>query len=175
MYEYLDSYMVPYSAELDWAVLFHDIVYDNGPEKEARSALKALEYLKDTAGVCLQDVYDLIMNTADHLVTDDPLSLHIIMADLHQLAEGDFTVTKNWSLIMEENMQIHDCSLEESAKGSLKFMDGLQDRIRKNMQTAPEQIDFWLRVMDGILLTKALNRAVIDHQRTACALYGVHQ
>lgn len=40
MYEYLEENNEPYDEALDWAILFHDIVYDNQPDKESRSASK---------------------------------------------------------------------------------------------------------------------------------------
>ena len=34
----MEKNQVPYNEELDFAVMHHDIVYDNQPEKEKRSA-----------------------------------------------------------------------------------------------------------------------------------------
>ena len=39
MYDYLDKTNEPYDECLDWAILFHDIVYDDQPQKEYRSAV----------------------------------------------------------------------------------------------------------------------------------------
>jgi len=38
MYQYLEDTDEPYDEALDWVVMFHDVVYDEKPEKEARSA-----------------------------------------------------------------------------------------------------------------------------------------
>ncbi len=38
MYNFLEERNVPYSKELDIAILFHDIIYDKNPNKEQRSA-----------------------------------------------------------------------------------------------------------------------------------------
>ena len=96
MYDFLDGMNVTYDETLDWAVMFHDVVYDEKPDKEKRSAEWFLEMHSKDKGTNLDEevltrIVELIMATKDHLLDiEDKVDFlkgkkEIIMADLHQL------------------------------------------------------------------------------------------
>ncbi len=76
MYQYLEDTDEPYDEALDWVVMFHDVVYDEKPEKEARSAKLFFDLVYKYRG-CNMDTNDidrvqlLIMETEHHKVTDE--------------------------------------------------------------------------------------------------------
>lgn len=167
LYLFLEKENVPYDEALDWAVMFHDVVYDNLPDKELRSAELFLEWLENVIrpGCKLddkgkQEVYDLILCTKDHILTDNPKSSIIIRADLHGLADKLSTI-KNFTLIAEESMSLYDCSLEEFAANSETFMRLLHQRIIKTKKLDDRiHQDFYDAVLDGILDTITLSKMV---------------
>jgi len=126
MYSYLEVSGVPYDEALDWAVLYHDFVYDSAPEKEFRSA----EMWKKTARIynrsedMIEEVHALIMTTSDHRATT-PKSFYLIRADLHQLRAPAQTVV-NFYKIMEESINLYTITPEEYARSTLRFMPSLR-------------------------------------------------
>lgn len=158
MYEYLDDTNEPYDETLDWAVLFHDFVYDEKPEKELRSAKAFVDMVKVYKGCNLSpakqgQVHSLIMRTVDHIVMSEVKgSSAIVRADLHGLSNR-VTAFKNFNKIMDESMKVYNIDEVEFAENSEKFMTALLDRVSKNITHDPEYRDFYLKVSDGILMT----------------------
>ena len=78
MYDYLEKTNEPYDEALDWAILFHDIVYDKESEKELRSA----RMLKFNGSIPKYGVDQevqwravlMIVATTDHVVSSPELS-----------------------------------------------------------------------------------------------------
>jgi predicted metal-dependent HD superfamily phosphohydrolase len=163
MYAYLDETNEPYDEALDWAILFHDVVYDEKPDKELRSAelwyqwtrdVKEFEHIRDR-------VFDLIMATKDHLVDgSDPQVSAIVRADLHGLADR-VTTFYNFEKIMRESMYLYKIDHETFAKNSHIFMSALYHRINKNRQTDIFHQDFYLKVLKGVSATMALSNIII--------------
>jgi predicted metal-dependent HD superfamily phosphohydrolase len=166
MYQYLEDTNEPYDEALDWAVLFHDIVYDAHPEKEERSGKLFLEMVENYRGCNLyagerSRVYSLIMRTIDHEVLFSKGSSAIIRADLHTLANKVRT-TQNFVKIMNESMELYGCTVEEFADNNIKFMAGLHQRVAVNSTVDIEHKQFYIDVMKGINLTIRLAQAIKD-------------
>ena len=158
MYEYLEQTNEPYDEALDWAVLFHDIVYDEKPEKERRSA-RMLEFNGRIPkyGVdeyILRDAFDMIMGTADHIVTSSKLSA-IIRADLHGLTKPE-SVIRNFVNIMDESCKLYSVDSVTFAKNNEAFMQGLHERVLLNVKQDSAHDSFYFRVLDGINQTITL-------------------
>lgn len=158
MYQYLADTNEPYDEALDWAILFHDIVYDNMPEKELRSGKTFVEMAASYEGCNLRpaeqaQVYSLIMRTVNHMVMPEVKgSSAIVRADLHGLTKR-LTAFQNFGKIMAESMKLYDIDMNTFAKNSEKFMTELLYRVNNNVTTDPDHRDFHLRVNDGILYT----------------------
>lgn len=169
MYKYLHDTNEPYDEALDWAVLFHDVVYDKEPEKEARSAKLFFELVQEYRG-CNLDVNGidrvqfLIMETATHEVTDPAYlkgSSAIIRADLHALASRTES-TRNFVKIMNESMRLYDCSVEEFATNNITFMSRLRERVASNILVDKEHEIFYNEIINGIDLTIQLAKSIKD-------------
>lgn len=166
MYDYLEATNEPYDEALDWAVLFHDCVYDNQPRKEARSAEFFLKYSNIHDGCDLRTaekyrVYDLIMCTSDHVVKPELKgSSAIVRADLHGLTNR-VRAFYNFNLIMEESMKLYQIDEVEFAKNSVAFMNGLYDRVDTNMRLDPNHKDFYIKVLQGIRQTITHSKAIV--------------
>ena len=162
MYNYLAETNEPYDECLDWAVLFHDIVYDNQPEKELRSAGKFVEMSKQYSGAEALDFFamtrvcGMIHATTDHFCHVKGVSA-IIRADLHALT-SPLDTFYNFQSIMDESMNLYKIDEVTFADNNIKFMGGLYDRVQKNMETDPDHREFYKQVMRGIVSTINLAR-----------------
>ena len=145
-YDYLESNNVEYDEDLDYAVLYHDIVYDDQPDKEKRSSDLLLQHFpgKDRAA-------EIIMATAGHDIRNRSWQeVEMIKADLHQLADPCL-VLSNFQSIMLESMEIYKCSAYEFAKSNCIFMNKLRNTIYCNLEV--EKSNFWNDVSLGTMMT----------------------
>lgn len=167
MYHYLEDTKVPYDEALDWAVLFHDIVYDDKPDKELRSAQLFIKMATKHRGCMLSqfdqfDVYNLILKTVDHKIDAGtrPSDSAIVRADLHALTDSG-QVVRNFVKIMDESMSLYGCSAEDFAEKNILFMVGLLERMLLNvLMVDKEEGRFYNDVADGIELTIRLANAL---------------
>lgn len=163
MYEYLDSVKQPYSKALDWAVLFHDVVYDEKPDKELRSAELWYNLTKDDLEFqdIRDEVFDLIMATKDHnsASTTEPLKSAIIRADLSGLTDP-LQVFYNFERIMREATIIYKIDHVTFAENSENFMYGLYRNVMTLKVLDIEHADFYDKVLDGISTTIVLGKIV---------------
>jgi hypothetical protein len=167
MYQYLEDTNEPYNSVLDWAIMFHDVVYDNKSEKELRSAEMFVELWRNSKSngdlfiSQVDDIYNLIINTVDHKYAGYHNSSAIIRADLHALADKVKT-TQNFVKIMNESMELYDCTVEEFATNNITFMMGLQERVAANSVVDKKHELFYNEISKGIDLTMNLAKAIKD-------------
>lgn len=165
MYEYLDDTNEPYDEALDWAILFHDIVYDEKPEKELRSAKLFIDMISGYDGCNLRPaeqgrVYSLIMRTVDHVVMPEVKgSSAIVRADLHGLTKT-LTAFQNFGKIMKESMSLYDIDEVEFSKNSERFMTALLHRMSGNVSVDPDHTVFYFMVSEGIFTTIKLAQLI---------------
>jgi hypothetical protein len=169
MYQYLKDTNEPYDEALDWAIMFHDAVYDSQPEKELRSAKLFFDMIKKYRG-CKLDVNDidrvqlLILETVNHKVTNESYlkgSSAIIRADLHALADKVQTI-ENFVKIMDESIFLYGCTVEEFATNNIQFMSGLYERVATNMLVDKEHEVLYSKILNGIELTVRLAKTIKD-------------
>lgn len=158
MYNFLESIQEPYDEVLDWAVLFHDIVYDEKPMKELRSGMRFLE-LANQEGCSLpkedwHKVVQLVLNTEKH----EDISCPLVLADLHQLTDSVQTF-KNFNAIMSESMALYSINETEFAASSQQYMRALQQRL-SNAFNGKFINGLWTEVMNGISRTIVLAKIV---------------
>ena len=164
MYQYLVDTKEPYDEALDWAILFHDIVYDNKPEKEYRSVQLFDGMVLKYDGFSLDDserqrVRKLIMHTEKHVVSTCKGSSAIVRADLHGLANR-LTAFRDFGKIMKESMELYGINEIEFAKSSEDFMRGLMFRVGQNVVSDVEHTDFYVDVAHGIETTIKLSQII---------------
>lgn len=166
MYQYLEDTGVPYDEALDWAVMFHDIVYDAEPKKEWRSTLDFTR-MKDCYKGCNLSLWDvsevsgLIMETVDHRVTThtSEKAKAIIRADLHALTDKVQT-TNNFVKIMNESMNLYGCTVEEFTRNNISFMQKLKETMMLNILVDNANETFYNSVIEGIDTTLKLAQAL---------------
>jgi predicted metal-dependent HD superfamily phosphohydrolase len=157
MYQYLADTNEPYDEALDWAVLFHDIVYDEKPEKEYRS-MKVFADMVERYEGCTPDIWErdrvckLIIYTVDHVVTQYPKSSAIVRADLHGLTKP-LTTIQNFVNIMKESTALYGIDETEFARNSEKFMNELFWRVHRNAIYDVEHQQFYHDACKGVLTT----------------------
>jgi hypothetical protein len=167
-YSYLEKTKVPYVEALDWAVLFHDIVYDDQPNKEKRSADLFMQIVDQFANNLLNKdekwfVYDLILATATHKCDTGPnqdIINALIRADLHQLGNPKLSIL-NYSKILNESIKLYGIDAVTFARNNFTFMKTLEETVIKNYNI--DYNKFWLDVLAGIRLTQDISSAVIKH------------
>jgi len=161
MYKFLEETHEPYDEALDWAVLFHDLVYDAQPEKEFRSAQlwRSASFKYRELDAIRVKVYDLILLTVDHKVGPhelDPSASAIVRADLSGLSHRDSTFC-NYAKILQESVNLYKSPAIDFANGNILFMLGLSERVKNNIQTDPIHRDFYKKVLLGIEQTVNLS------------------
>lgn len=158
MYQHLADTNEPYDEALDWAVIFHDIVYDEKPMKELRSGLRFIE-LAEQKG-CSMPVEDrhlvvqLILNTEKH----DNIKCPLVRADLHQLGDSVQTF-KNFNAIMAESMALYEVDEHQFAANSELYMRSLQNRLYSACDGKFVNA-VWTNIIDGVGATIALAKIV---------------
>jgi predicted metal-dependent HD superfamily phosphohydrolase len=154
-YDYLEQNDVEYDEDLDYAVLYHDIVYDDQPNKERRSADLLLEHFPDK-----KDAAEIIMLTATHSIIDqDWRAIQMIKADLHQLMDPVLTLN-NYIDIMRESEFIYGITPLEFVKSNRKYMNKLHGTIFDNYLLTGDE--FWNKVNSGIELTNTISCNMIS-------------
>jgi hypothetical protein len=156
-YDYLEKNQVTYDEELDYAVMHHDIVYDDQSYKELRSAELLLKWYPGRS-----EAAEIIMSTADHniasIAMDDLLSIHMIKADLHQLADPA-QATRNYVKIMDESIRLYGITPLEFAEKNVTFMMSYQRTMLANMQLDADQ-EFWTAVCEGMEHTLIISQSM---------------
>lgn len=159
MYQHLHDTKEPYSEVLDWAVLFHDVIYDAKPAKELRSGLYFIQQAEAVGCTLTQDeryqVVQLILHTEKH----ENLNCPIVRADLHHLANPVKRFC-NFVSIMEESMALYDIDEQTFAQNSETYMNGLADRISGNLYVSTSQYRIWDQILQGVGVTVDLARII---------------
>lgn len=153
MYTYLHYTQEPYNEALDWAVLFHDAVYDKYPNKEFRSAELFIE-LSDRFPEHTIDkdtVTRLIQATITHEAYDD-LTSAIIRADLQGLSDTSSAIA-NYAQILKESQNLYDVDIKQFAKTNKQFMTALLPRVTANSMFDSKYRVFYEAVADGVSTT----------------------
>lgn len=186
IYQYLHHINFPYSEPLDIAVLVHDSVFDSKKFKEYRSSLMYFQYLKNLPGAVmyLDDyerhdyVHHIVMSTDGHSLLEinnriasiyptnisiqielNSLCSAMICGDLHQLA-NPITTIRNYSLILEESINLYGIDEVAFAKANISYMSKLSQNVMNNMYRNKEHGHFFKNVSDGIDLTIAMSEDI---------------
>lgn len=153
MYQYLHDTDEPYNKALDWAILYHDVIYDQFPDKEERSA----KYFAECANgfmvsEFITEIEELIMATKFHLVEKSHWS-PIVRADLHALADSEKAI-ENFELLKREALKLYNCSEKEWSINTIAFMQSLSERVKKNAEKYDTSYhDFYMKVYEGCVKT----------------------
>jgi predicted metal-dependent HD superfamily phosphohydrolase len=164
MYNYLEKTDQPYDEALDWAVLFHDIVYDAQPDKERRSADFFMLWAHDEGldrGI-IEQASMLILATIKHLVIKDEHvkgSSAIIRADLHALTNPVSTFN-NFNKLLTESKNLYNIDEQIFAVRTETVMYELYGRLLYNKSVDPAYAQFYDDVLRGVTSTIALSRII---------------
>jgi predicted metal-dependent HD superfamily phosphohydrolase len=169
MYNYLADTKQPYNVELDYAIMFHDYIYDASPKKEFRSAVAfekiALDVDEPLYPACnVNIVKKLIMATEEHVFSkgDDPRISAIIRADLSGLTDTLATV-QNFASLLEEATMLYNVSYTDYYLAVNEFMKGLSARVDiSKANDDPRHQEFYDEVQKGIALTRRLAYSLVD-------------
>lgn len=152
MYQWLRDNDIPYDVNLDYAVMFHDAVYDDQPAKEARSALLFSKACIDHGtpnGVDVATVMNLINATADHIPHDELQSV-IVRVDLHALT-NPYKTYRNFIALVDEGMALYKVDELQVMRSMSTFLSDLNNHIRHNIhQGDPFHAGFYRQVYAGI-------------------------
>lgn len=165
-YAYLEAENVPYSQALDLGLLFHDIIYDELPEKELRSAEYMMHYAKWFFDIdVVHDAYELIMATSNHIVKSS--SQHwIVKADLNNL-RNPYSAVINMGKIMEESRKLYkDKTEKELLIGTRDFMKKFIVTMENNAFETSDS--FFYEIRNGIKTVIGVSGLILEKN------YGVY-
>jgi len=173
-YEQLTGKNVVNGTAIDLAIIWHDVVYDFGPQKEFHSAWKMLDtypsYVDlDEGDKTLEQAFTMIMSTTNHSYADWPEYCRtIIRCDLYDLTQSDKTIL-NFGNIMRESMRIYNIDERTFAENNIAFMTGLIDTCKSNIAILEaetvgwyEEIQYWYDVIDGCERTVRMSREILS-------------
>jgi predicted metal-dependent HD superfamily phosphohydrolase len=156
---------------LELAILFHDIVYDEKPHKEFRSAqslvlnyqhFKAFEKL-DVSTNDIEKAFVMIMATSNHKLEDWPAyAAPMIRIDLADLTSSTKAL-ENWFKVKEESINLYGIDEKTFAENNLDFMRMLKLTVMKNRAIdSPKYRNFWEKVEFGINQTIDQSKKLIS-------------
>lgn len=111
------TYGFAYDLDLDKAILAHDVIYDDAPEKELRSADWLMLHDPDPS----EAAYAHIMRTARHQVGTDNRILLLDLADLGDMSR----VASDRDRLEAETCALTGCSRQDFARGNSSFLESL--------------------------------------------------
>jgi hypothetical protein len=156
-----NTFNFAYDPALDLANLFHDVVYDERPDKEIRSTVMFSEIYHAMAPNYDEgingEVIDHIVSTINHKNTRNDESM--ILLDLADLG-NDQQCQINHGLIIQESMNLYGIDDVSCAHGGSTFMHGLVRTARDNKKLS-DNPDFWDKIIAGINQTIHLNEGII--------------
>lgn len=163
MYDFLEEYGVPYSNLLDYAILFHDIVYDKEPHKEVRSVQKFRQMVGDELTSEEKHlVAALIMATEKHEIDNSGWDdrIWIILADLHGFAKPNIAFD-NYIKVREECFNLYNCSPEEFGKGNFEFLRDLYARLSEAKENVrSEHLALYSDIQEGVYFTLSISNTL---------------
>lgn len=151
LYRHAKRLNVPYSADLDCAILWHDAVYDSDPDKEYRSveAMKAAakEQPQWFEGVDISKAAEMIINTITHEYVEE-INPWMIRLDTVELSDPDMRYDNFWSL-MAEARDLYGIDNPTAALGTIEFMNQFRSTLAANATKDKEFADEWQAAAEG--------------------------
>lgn len=168
-FDFLGKDIYPYDPNLDAAVLFHDCIYDNYPDKEERSKDRFLRYIQSfpeyEEELDVEAVSDIIMATSHHRTSQckNDLEREMIRADLNSLADPEKCI-RNFVRVSKESRRLYKITPQEFAKGSIDFMSRMENIVLENRDHDVEYQDFWENVLQGVKTSVYLAGTYMNYQ-----------
>lgn len=156
LYKHAWDLNIPYDVNLDVAILWHDFIYDEAPNKELRSisAFQNYRYINNyNYSLDISKISELIHSTINHKYCDDN---RLILLDLYDLTISHAT-TKNYQNILLESQLLYDISEDQAMMGSYNFMSEFYRMMGYNALKEKDDKQQWYNIMNGIALTLDLS------------------
>ena len=150
--EWLEAHGHNYDSYI-LAALYHDVIYDDLPNKEFRSVNFLHKTIFDErfkpSAETVGKASVMIASTTDHKFDNWPEYCHpLIKADLHQLGDPG-KVVLNYGNIMRESIRLYSVSEYEFADKSIINLRLLSDTCKDNQLIDDDDV-FWGNVQLGI-------------------------
>ena len=139
------TFALPYDADLDLAILAHDVIYDAAPDKEQRS----IDWLTEHAKGDVQIANAHIAKTIEHRPSDDN---RMVLLDLADLMDAKVSM-ENFDKIKRESIALYgiDEAMFRQANGVV--MTALAQRIKTDLPNcgAAEDLQYFEKILTGIV------------------------
>lgn len=136
------TFRMKYEPALDYAILAHDVVYDNKSEKEFRSADWLDRWVTDENFEIIRDAKKHIYKTITHELTSDN---RMILLDLADLGIRMKCIT-NRELVRKEIQLLYGISYKEFDENNLKFFRELRDNFSEDkLENLSDLEQTWFR------------------------------
>lgn len=150
-----NTFHLPYDPDLDEAILTHDVIYDEHPFKERRSA----DWLIAHSGHDSHRGVEQIMKTEHHAITDDNRMVKLDLADF----AFPSTVGPNRDLIEEESMALYRINARAFRAANIDFVEGMLGRITQDAVAGlvdPSERDIFRKIRAGMKETIRISRSL---------------
>jgi hypothetical protein len=140
LYEWAEDFDLPYSRALDLAILCHDVIWDENPDKEMRSIHWMMEQLVDGD----PDAYRAsryIETTIDHDIDE---GCELIFLDLADFSRPEFASDLSKLVVLEYSI-FYSRSASDSIKGCADYLRHLY-KILELPETATLPVGFPARL-----------------------------
>jgi predicted metal-dependent HD superfamily phosphohydrolase len=175
MYRAAGKLDIPYSRNLDIAILYHDIIYDAEGNNELRSinrlyddwgditkdyAQSAFPITKDD----LREIESLILTTrydkwSRYRFKEDYIpDNRLVLLDLYDFADHAQRI-ENYANVMRESMGLYGCTEIEFAKANRDFLNELWRQLPKFM----DDREIWKDIKRGVMHTITISEGIIFH------------
>lgn len=154
LYEIAAETRLPYDLSLDLAILTHDVVYDDAPDKERRSASWLMDFAPAAPNAIWQSAVDLVLSTIDHHPGGDD---RLALLDLHDFTDLDRSL-QNRELLVQEFAALAGADRESFLTGNGAFLEKMAGRIEDDLYLARDEArPQWAQIAAGI-------RALLAHE-----------
>lgn len=145
---------LPYDRDLDLAIMAHDVIYDEHPDKELRSA----EWLKAVMGQGYERAYDIVMQTYNHTLIKGGDN-RIVLLDLADLSIPE-KVVWNHKAVMAEFMALYGYDKATFNAGNVRFFSEFAERFDPDMlQAGSAEQALAVKIRNGMFETVRIAKA----------------
>ena len=170
LYQIAKSWNLEYDADLDAAILWHDVIYDAQDDKEKRSTQLFLRKTREkpewATGIDRNAVRQMIMNTETHEL-EIGLNSALIMLDVAELADPKQRYENFWNILAESCMLYKKDAEVVSANMQL-FMQSFKETMEQNAMKDFVYSSFWADIADGCQEVANIAKIVHDTHVRLC-------
>lgn len=171
MYNYAQKLKIPYDVNLDVAILIHDMIYDENPNKEVRTTYEFIQMLNKANGLgkVIKEVdyiehikiepykiIDMVHSTINHspsTAIKAGVPLDLMLLDLYGLSQN--TKFNDYNLIYDECVKLYKNAKPEEIKYNMKenmrrILGNIMVYVSENENENDKHVQNFVEIGNGI-------------------------